>query len=309
MVRPLDMRANPGRDERGAARRPPADASRSAGDIAPLPGGLGAECTGFDLRRPLNATERQRIIGAFLEHHLLVVRDQSLSKEQLREFAGIFGEVEGNVFRKPDGSVLEDIHQISNLDANGVPTEDSYLKSNYHWHTDKSYLAVPSLLTMLQALELPPEGGDTQFADMSRAYDALPDELKREIAAPRAVHSFDYMRRSTGDRPLTEAERAAAPPVVHPLIRTHPETGRKSLFIGMYCASIVGMAEAAGRALIDRLQAHATQPQFVYVHRWQPRDLVFWDNRCLLHRAIANFDARKYRRVLRRVVVRGSVPA
>jgi taurine dioxygenase len=302
------MRADIDRDGAGTARRPPAAASSSAGAIAPLPGGLGADCTGFDLRRPLDPVDRGRIAAAFLQHHLLVFREQTLSKEQMRDFAGIFGEVEGNIFRKPDGSVLEEVHQISNLDAGGAPTEDSYLKSNYHWHTDKSYLAAPALLTMLEALELPPEGGDTQFADMTRAYDALPDDTKREIAGLRAVHSFEYMRRSTGDRPLTDAERAATPPVVHPLVRTHPETGRKSLYIGMYCAAIVGMDEAAGRALIDRLQAHATQPQFVYIHRWRPRDLVFWDNRCLAHRAIANYDARKHRRVLLRAVVRGTAP-
>jgi alpha-ketoglutarate-dependent taurine dioxygenase len=302
------MRADIDRATAGPSRRQSAAGTEGKGAILPLSGGFGAECIGFDLRRPLEPADRRRVADAFLEHHLLVVRDQALSKEQLRDFAGMFGEVEGNIFRKPDGSVLEDVHQISNLNAGGVPTEDSYLKSNYHWHTDKSYLAVPALLTMLQALELPPEGGDTQFADMTRAYEALPEATKREIAGLRAVHSFEYMRASTGDRPLTEAERAATPPVVHPLVRTHPETGRKSLYVGMYCAAIVGMGEAEGRALIDRLQAHATDPRFVYVHRWQQRDLVLWDNRCLLHRAMANYDARKHRRVLQRAVVRGTAP-
>lgn len=288
----------------------PADASAAGHPtIRPLPGGFGADCTGFDLRQPLQSSERQRVTDAFLDRHLLVFRDQTLSPDEMREFASIFGVVEGNIFRQPDGSVLGDVHQISNLDASGAPGENSYLKSNYHWHTDKSYLAVPALLTMLQALELPSEGGDTQFADMTAAYDALPEATKREIAGLRAVHSFEYMRTSTGDRPLTPAERAATPPVVHPLVRTHPDTGRKSLYIGMYCATIVGMAEAAGRALIDRLQAHATHPQFLYVHRWRPRDLIFWDNRCLLHRAIANYEVKKHRRVLQRAVVRGTAPA
>jgi alpha-ketoglutarate-dependent taurine dioxygenase len=301
------MRAETERD--GPARRPadaPASPARAA--IAALPGGLGADCTGFDLRQPLDSATRQRVLDAFLAHHLLVFRDQTLSPEAMRDFAGIFGVVEGNIFRQPDGSVLGDVHQISNLDASGAPGEDSYVKSNYHWHTDKSYLAVPALLTMLQALELPPEGGDTEFADMTAAYDALPGQTKREIAGLRAVHSFEYMRTSTGDRPLTAAERAATPPVVHPLVRTHPDTGRKSLYIGMYCAAIVGLDEAAGRALIGRLQAHATQPQFVYVHRWRPRDLILWDNRCLLHRAIANYEVGKHRRVLQRAVVRGTAP-
>ena len=276
--------------------------------IAPLPGGFGAEATGYDLRAPLPAAERERVLAAFLKYHLLVFRDQRLSKDEMREFAALFGPVEGNIFRTPDGSVLDDVHQISNLDASGAPSEDSYVKSNYNWHTDKAYLPVPSLLTMLMALEIPPAGGDTQFADMERAYDALPEATKAEIAGLKAVHSFDYMRRSTGDRPLTEAERSATPPAIHPLVRTHPETGRKSLYLGMYCESVAGMGAAAGRALLDRLQAHATQDRFVYTHRWRPHDLVFWDNRCLIHRALANFDASRHRRVMQRAVVRGTAP-
>jgi len=238
-------------------------------------------------------------------HHLVVVRDQQLGRDRMREFAALFGEIEGNVFRNPDGSTLEAIHEISNLDAEGRPAENPYLKSNYHWHTDKAYLPVPALLTMLHALELPQRGGDTQFADMTSAYAALPVSDKRRIADLRVVHSLEYMRASTGDRPPTDAERHAAPPVTHPLVRTHPQTGEKSLFLGMYCSHVAGMPAAESRALLDRLLAHATEPRFVYAHRWQPGDLVFWDNRCLLHRAVANYDMGKSRRVLQRLVVRG----
>ena len=166
----------------------------------------------------------------------------SSPSDRMGEFAALFGEIEGNVFRNPDGSTLEAIHEISNLDAEGRPAENPYLKSNYHWHTDKAYLPVPALLTMLHAIELPQSGGDTQFADMTRAYDALSDDDKRRIADLRVVHSLEYMRESTGDRPPTDAERAAAPPVTHPLVRTHPQTGEKSLFLGMYCSHVVGMA-------------------------------------------------------------------
>jgi taurine dioxygenase len=113
------------------------------------------------------------------------------------------------------------------------------------------------------------------------------------------------MRESTGDRPPADAERAAAPPVTHPRVRTHPQTGEKSLFLGMYCSHVVGMEKGESRALLDHLLAHATEPRFVYTHRWQPGDLVFWDNRCLLHRAVANYDMGKSRRVLQRLVVRG----
>jgi alpha-ketoglutarate-dependent taurine dioxygenase len=226
----------------------------------------------------------------------------------MRNFAAMFGEVEGNIFRKSDGSVLEDVHQISNLGPDGLPAEDSYIKSNYHWHTDKSYLPAPALLTMLQALELPPSGGDTQFADTTRAYESLPDDVKRRIGELKVVHSFEYMRQSTGDRLLTEAERAATPPVVHPLVRTHPETGEKSLYIGMYSSHVLHLPEAESRALLDHLHAHTTQLKFVYAHRWRLGDLVFWDNRCLLHRATDGYEIRKHRRVLQRAVVRGTQP-
>jgi alpha-ketoglutarate-dependent taurine dioxygenase len=276
--------------------------------FAPLGGGFGAVCAGFDLARPLAAEARTTILAAFVKHQLLVFRAQALSADAMRDFAAAFGEVEGNIFRKPDGSTLEDVHIISNLGASGLPDEDSYIKSNYNWHTDKSYLPVPALMTMLQAIELPPHGGDTEFADMTRAYAALPAELRSRIDGLEAIHSFEYMRSSTNDRPLTAAERAATPPVPHPLVRTHPETGEKSLYLGMYCSHIAGMDEAEGRALIQRLQAHATSAPFMYVHRWQPGDLVLWDNRCLLHRATMGFDSKKHRRVLQRAVVRGTAP-
>lgn len=156
-----------------------------------LAGGFGAECLTLDLSATLAATSRSAILAAFLEHRLLVLRGQSLSADRMRDFASMFGEVEGNIFRKPDGSTLEDVHIISNLGKSGLPDEDSYIKSNYNWHTDKSYLPVPALMTMLQAIELPPQGGDTQFADMTRAYAALSDEMRRRIAGLKVIHSFE----------------------------------------------------------------------------------------------------------------------
>ncbi len=273
-----------------------------------LPQGFGAACVDFDLGQLPSDAARAAILAAFLRHRLLVFRSQALSPGRMRDFAANFGEVEGNIFRKADGSTLEDVHLISNLGANGLPDEDSYIKSNYHWHTDKSYLPVPALMTMLLALELPPHGGDTQFADMTRAYAALPEEMRRRIAGLRVIHSFEYMRSSTNDRPLTDAERAATPPVSHPLVRTHPATGEKSLYLGMYCSHVDGMDQKEGRALVQQLQAHSTSAPFIYSHRWRAGDLVLWDNRCLLHRATGGFDAQKHRRVLQRAVVKGTAP-
>jgi len=293
-----------------APARPTATGQRRPAQltVSPMPGGLGASCTGIDLSQKIAARDRVALLDAFRTHHVLVIRDQHLDKARLADFAGIFGEVEGNIFRKTDGSLLEAVHEITNFGADGRPSADPYLKSNFNWHTDKAYQAVPSLLTMLLALELPPSGGDTQFADMTAAYDALSEATKAEIAGLKVVHSFEHMRVSTGDRPLTAAEREATPPVTHPLVRTHPDTGRKCLYIGMYCSHIEGMDATASRAMLDRLLAHATEPRFIYTHQWRPNDLVLWDNRCLVHRAVANYELERHRRVLMRVVVKGTVP-
>ena len=185
-------------------------------------------------------------------------------------------------------------HVMSNLGADGNPTFRISKAANYHWHTDKPYHPAPPLLTMLHAIELPPVGGDTEFANMALAYDALPPETRRRIAGLRVVFSpaFDNTR----------------PAVDHPLVRTHPDTGAKALYLGNHSTHIIGMPEREGAALLAELLQHATQRQFVYVHRWRIGDLVMWDNRCLLHRAVANYEVEKYRRVMHRSVVRGTVP-
>jgi len=291
------------------ATRHPSPAHDFVPELQPISGGFGAIITGIDLRGSASPAQAKFIRGAFLDYHLLVIRDQQLTKPQMAEFAALFGEVEGNVFRKPDGSTMEPVHDISNLDAAGRPAENPFLKSNYYWHTDKAYLPIPALLTMLHALELPKTGGDTQFADMTRAYAQLPSVTKERIAELLAMHSLEYMRVSTDDRPATEDEKRAAPPVAHPLVRIHPETSKPSLFLGMYCSHIVGMEATDSRTLLDDLLAHATQPRFVYTHRWVLGDLMFWDNRCLLHRAVANYEMGKSRRVLQRLVVKGTVAA
>ena len=277
-------------------------------NLSPVSAVMGAAIVGEDLSRPLTPDLIARTRQAFLDHHVLVFRDQRMSPENIYDLASIFGEVEQHKVRQADGSRWDAVHQITNLDADGNPVEKPFFSSTYFWHTDKSFLQRPALLTMLHAVELPPSGGDTQFADMTRAYDALPDAMKQRLDGLRGIQSLEFMRRYTGSAPASEDDIAAAPPVSHPLVRTHPETGRKSLYIGMYCSHIEGLPEDEGRQLLEELLAHATSERFVYSHAWQPGDLVFWDNRCLLHRAVANYEMGKYRRVLMRVVVKGSPP-
>jgi len=277
-------------------------------DPRPLSAALGAEIEGIDLTRPVPPALQAGIMAAFNRHQLLVFRGQRLERGHMFDFASLFGEIEGHAIRLDDGSKWSAVHTITNLDRDGNPIEKPFINSNYFWHSDKSFLPVPSLTTMLHAVELPPAGGDTQFANMAAAYAALPEEMRRRLDGLKVIHSLEHMRRYTGSAPPTEDDLAAAPPVAHPLARTHPETGERSLYIGMYSAGIPGMAEDEGRALIEQLQAHATAPRFVYTHQWRPGDLVMWDNRCLLHRAVANYEMGRYRRVLMRVVVRGTAP-
>lgn len=200
------------------------------------------------------------------------------------------------------------VHTVSNLDADGNPSEILRERGNYYWHSDKSYHAVPSLLTMLHAVELPPKGGETQFANTAKAYSALPQAVKAEIEGLRAIHSWEASRIQCGGRPATPEQIAERPPVDHPLVRVHPDSGDKALYLGNHASHIVGRPTADGQALLRTMIQHVQQPQFVYTHRWQQGDLVLWDNRCSVHRALPHEAMGVHRRVLHRTVVKGSVP-
>ena len=276
--------------------------------VSPLSEIMGAEIENVDLSAPLPDAVFAQIGRAFLDHKLLVFRGQALSSGQIQAFAERFGPIEVHTVRRPDGSVLDGVHAVTNLDADGKPSQKPHINANYFWHSDKSHYAAPALLSMLYAVELPPDGGETEFANMAMAYADLPPVRKRRIEGLKVENDFEYAMTNVG-KVLTEDERQATPPVVHPLVRTHPETGVRSLFVGMYSRAIVGMPEAQGRALIKELLDFATQPRFTFRHQWQLGDLVVWDNRCLNHRAVMNYEITQYRRVLLRCVVRGTVPA
>jgi alpha-ketoglutarate-dependent taurine dioxygenase len=255
---------------------------------------VGVRLTDIHLARPLSPAAKDAIVAAFVAHHIVVFPDQALTREQQFAFAAQFGEVEAHGGHRGESKRYGVAHVLSNLDANGKPVFRMSRAANYHWHTDKPYQPAPPLLTMLHAVELPPSGGDTEFANMALAYDALPEATKRRIAGLRIVF-----------RPAFDS---SLPGAVHPLVRTHPDTGRKSLYIGNHATQIIGLPEAESTALLAELLAHATQPRFVYTHRWRLGDLVMWDNRRLLHRAVANYEVTRHRRVMHRSVVRGSVP-
>ncbi|HMD63968.1 MAG TPA: TauD/TfdA family dioxygenase [Stellaceae bacterium] len=276
---------------------------------APLSPAGGVSITGLDLSRPVSPSWWEEIREAFRDHHVLVFPDQVLGREQQYAFTANFGEIERHGARNARMKRYATAHVISNLDDDGNPLDRSASPvSNYRWHTDKSYYPVPPMLTALYAVELPPRGGDTEFANTAMGYDALPEATKRHIEGLRVVFYWGAGARKSDPSLRSSAELREHPPVDHPLVRTHPETGRKALYLGNHASHILGMPKTEGRALLDELLEQTTRPQLVYTHCWRAGDLVIWDNRCLLHRAVANYDIGRYRRVLHRSVVRGSVP-
>ena len=267
----------------------------------PLSAAGGVAITGIDLAQPLPPTPKLRILQAFLDHHIVVFPGQVLTREQQYAFARNFGEVEPS--GQPGSKRREVAHVITNLDKDGNPVDRSSSPvSNYRWHTDKSWHAVPPSLTMLYAVEVPCCGGDTEFANTRLGYAALPEETRHRIADWRVVFRWGV----SGGKSV--AVMRDDPPVDHPLVRTHPDTGQRALYLGNHASHILGMPEDEGAAILEELLRHTTQRQFVYAHRWQRGDLVMWDNRCLLHRAVANYQLDKERRILHRSVVCGTKP-
>jgi alpha-ketoglutarate-dependent taurine dioxygenase len=280
------------------------DASGTLGAL----GVFAAQITGIDLREPIDAVTKVTIEEALVEHHVLVFRDQDLDAQQQNDFTLNFGEIENHVIRRRDGGRTSLVHVISNLDENAQPTVTPHSFGNYYWHTDKSYHDIPSFATLLHAKTLPPSGGDTQFTNMYLGYERLSAARKQELEGLRVVHSWEASRINTGNRPASEEEKRERPPVEHPLIRTHPVSGRKLLYIGMHTSHIVGMAHDEGKALLTELLELSTQPEFIYTHQWRAGDLVMWDNRCLVHRALDNYEMGRFPRVMHRTVIKGSKP-
>jgi taurine dioxygenase len=273
--------------------------------FTPLAAPFGAETRSIDLSSPLAPETEAAVRSAFLKFGALVFRDQEIDDRHLASLGGLFGSLEENLIENNDGKIMRPVHTITNFDTEGNPSSRPYINTNYFWHSDKSYLATPSLATMLHPVELPASGGDTQLAHMGLAYAALPDVTKGKIAGRRAVHSLEFMRESLDNPPPTERQKRNAPPVSHPIVRPHPETGEPCLYIGMYASHVEGLPVPEGRMILARLQEQSTQPPFVYTHSWRPGDVVIWDNRCLMHRGVANYEMAQERRVMKRVCVNG----
>ncbi|WP_425069046.1 TauD/TfdA dioxygenase family protein [Reyranella sp.] len=271
-----------------------------------------AEISGVDVAKPLSPDDRQAIEDAINRYAVVVFRGQTLDDERQVAFAGNFGPIESSALKLRHRDIKHriassQIADISNLDGDGnVMKPDARRRldglANRLWHTDASFRAVPGGLSMLYAHVIPDEGGDTEFADMRAAYDALPETKKKELEGLVAEHSIWRSREQLGVVQYTDEERASLPPVPQRVVRTHPGSHRKTLYLAAHASHIIGLPVADGRLIILDLIEHATQPRFVHAHRWAKGDLVIWDNRCTMHRA-RPFDTTKVRD-LRRVTTR-----
>ena len=267
---------------------------------------LGAEVIGVDLSQPLAPELFAEIRKAWLEHLVLRFRGQTLSDPQLLAFSKLFGELDPpgpNPYGKPFLPEHPDMNVISNIKADGVPI-GGLGDGEAIWHADMTYVERPPMAAILHALEVPPSGGDTYWANMYLAYETLPAKLKREIEGRVAVHDATYNSaglRRKGYKEVTDPREA--PGARHPLVRMHPETGRKCLFLGRRRNSyIVGLALADSEALLDEIWRHAAQPELTFRQEWRVGDVLLWDNRCTLHRRDA-FDP-SARRLMHRTQIK-----
>ncbi len=278
-------------------------------EIRPLCECFGAEIVGIDLAQPVDDALYARIHSAFLERQLLLFRDQDLSPANHVALGRRFGEVQVHVMNQYHADGFPELYFLTNLDEQGKPSGRHPDKGTLAWHTDGSWRRVTGQATMLYAIEIPGEGGETHFCDMYGAYAALSDEMKSRLADARALHNLDFSRsRRHGEDPMTEAQKREVPPVDHPVVRTHPETGRKCIFLGDHAETIIGLDYEQGRKLVEEINALAIRPELTYRHRWRKRDLVIWDNRCLMHRSTP-YDTTRERRVMRRCTILGEVPS
>jgi alpha-ketoglutarate-dependent 2,4-dichlorophenoxyacetate dioxygenase len=278
--------------------------------VVPVTPSFAAEIGDVDLSQPIAPADLAAIKDAFTTYAVLIFPDQHLSQDQHLDFAKHFGPLETTigVYRKDTPLRLrKEFADVSNLAPNNqVWGKDSrtrmFQMANRIWHTDSSFKRLPALASLLYARSIPPVGGHTEFADERAAYDALPEGTKRRLAGLVAEHSIFNSRARLGYTNFSDEERRELPPVPQVIVRTIPESGRKSLYLASHAGRILGLPEGEGRALIDELIAHATQRQFVYTHRWRLHDLVMWDNRCTMHRG-TEFDDLRWKRDVQRATV------
>ncbi len=279
--------------------------------IVPSPDVIGAEIQGVDLAQPLADAVFSRIEAAFNTHAVVCFPQQQLNEAQLIAFARRFGDVEKIFLTRYAHPQFPEIMYVSNIRENG--RDIGHADAGRVWHTDMSYTARPPRATLLYALEIPVENGvalgATLFSSAADAYDALPAHLQKRIAPLQVMHQVAGRRARTGTGQEDQALRRLQPAVVHPLVRTHPHTARKCLYVSKgECVGIVGMPADEALALIDTLADHTIAPRFHHTHHWRVHDLLLWDNCALQHLASLNYQWPQQRRMMHRITVGGTVP-
>ena len=276
---------------------------------------IAGEVTGIDITKPLTPQEAAAVEAGMDKYAVLVFPGQNLTDEQQMAFTVNFGAIEdargGNVTKPQDKRLVTGMNDVSNLGKDGKPlARDSRQRlfniGNMLWHSDSSFRPIPAKYSLLSARVVNKKGGNTEFAHMGAAYEALDDDTKREIEDLVCEHSLMYSRGSLGFLDYTSEEKAMFKPVRQCLVRSHPVTGRKSLYLSSHAGAILGMPMPEARMLLRDLNEHATQPRFVYVHKWKLHDLVIWDNRQTMHRVRRYDDTQP--RDMRRTTVAGSAP-
>ncbi|MEM7424774.1 MAG: TauD/TfdA family dioxygenase [Pseudomonadota bacterium] len=278
--------------------------------LEPVHEHFGVRVHGLDLRNPLPPARLAELHEAFDTHSLLIFPDQPLSRAEFVRFAEQFGPIDtvkvGSVGAGSKVSRSTNLREDGEIDSVSGRLSLTVL-ANQQWHTDSSFKSRPALATALLAELLPPVGGETEFASTRAAFEALPDDLRMRACALSGFHSYAYSRDRIAPGLMSEAERCALPRVEHPLVRQHPVTGTRSLFIGAHLGLIRGLSPAAGRSIIEQLTGFATDDRFVYRHAWQQHDLLLWDNRCTLHRG-RPWDMARYGRVLSHISIADTGP-
>ncbi|HZP91545.1 MAG TPA: TauD/TfdA family dioxygenase [Burkholderiales bacterium] len=278
-------------------------------DIRPLHPLFGAEIRGIAVSGQVDDAVFAEIRGAFERYSLLVLRGQDITDDQQLAFSRRFGPLETTKV----GTVGEgtELVFLTNIGPDGAIVPETHrqwlnTRANQLWHSDSSFKRVPALASLLSGREVPHRGGETQFVGMRAVWRELPEAQKRRVEGRVAVHDYAYSRGKIDPHLATEPERRALPPVRQTMVRVHPLTGEKGLYIGSHACGIEGMAQEDGRALIAELLDFATQPRFVHTHRWQRHDLLIWDNRFVIHRG-RPFPSNR-RRYLVRTTVAGDAP-
>ncbi|NKB59640.1 MAG: hypothetical protein GKS00_25255 [Alphaproteobacteria bacterium] len=266
---------------------------------------MAAAVTSVDLSSSVTPDVASALSDAVIDHLVLCIRDQTMAPKAFAQASRIFGPPKRFVLRRDR---LDDAPEVSIVSNRPPSLEGKPLVQAKHWHTDDSYFAEPATLTLLHAQTLPDAGGDTEFINCYAVLDTMPADMRTRIEGLRAVHKYKSRRNMSWVANQSPEEKAETPPVDHPLIRTHPQSGRQSLYINPNRIDhIVGWNDADSDALLDALYDFAFQPQFQYRHKWLPGDLVVWDNRCLMHRANDEYDVNQLR-VMHRIMLEGEAP-